>query len=326
MPGGGLRVSRTGWAIAVLAVFCIAAGFIAWRHATGDAPAAHDAESAHQLKDSEGGDVVLADENVSPSRAQEEKLPERSADFAAQLRAATDYLDFVRALMPAAQAGDAAAQFHIFRALDYCAVEYRFHIDRGGVRRTLDDALRTAAGRWPYDSETVRRVHARCHTLVESEGKELGERSKWLQLASDGGYPLAQAIASHRKPDSSPSGHSEELTNSEEGRRLLASAIRSGDPEVLWEIGNFGLAPKLDDDLAVPELAWILAACQRGVDCSPQSDTVRAMCVYDPNCQPYESAADILRRTDGTGFPALEARARWINEKIDAGDWAALGF
>ena len=25
-------------------------------------------------------------------------------------------------------------------------------------------------------------------------------------------------------------------------------------------------------------------------------------------------------------FPEIEARARWISEKIDAGDWESLGF
>jgi hypothetical protein len=83
--------------------------------------------------------------------------------------------------------------FTFFRALDYCAVEYRVHIDRGGVRRTLDDALKTAATRWPYDSEGVRLIYSRCHALAESNGKEFGEREEWLRLATEGGYPLAQA-------------------------------------------------------------------------------------------------------------------------------------
>jgi len=51
-----------------------------------------------------------------------------------------------------------------------------------------------------------------------------------------------------------------------------------------------------------------------------------AFCRYDPNCQPYESVADLFRRARGDDFPELEARARWISEKVDAGDWEALGF
>jgi hypothetical protein len=50
------------------------------------------------------------------------------------------------------------------------------------------------------------------------------------------------------------------------------------------------------------------------------------MCIYDRACQPYETVADLIRRATQNDFPALETRARWINEKIDAGDWKALGF
>ena len=57
-------------------------------------------------------------------------LPERE-DYAAQLRAASDYLEFARSLLPAARAGDHAAQFYIFRALDYCTVEYPAMFVRG---------------------------------------------------------------------------------------------------------------------------------------------------------------------------------------------------
>jgi hypothetical protein len=35
---------------------------------------------------------------------------------------------------------------------------------------------------------------------------------------------------------------------------------------------------------------------------------------------------DIFRRARGDDYPEIEARARWINEKIDAGDWETLGF
>jgi hypothetical protein len=319
-------MKRGGAVVLVAAVLCATAVIVWWRETGGPARSADYSDVTRKLRDAKDGEAVLLDAQPAQPPPGKNSAVERYPDYAGKLRAAPDYLEYARSLVDAARAGDHAAQFHIFRALDYCAIEYRFHIDRGGVRRTLDDALRTAAGRWPYDSETVRLVYARCHTMVESGANDLGKRSDWLKLASDGGYPPAQAIASHRNVDLPLSGDSEELTNSEEGRRLLASAIRSGDPEVLWEIGNFALAPKTDDDLAIPEQAWLLAACQRGLDCSPQSDAVRAMCIYDPNCQPYETVADVLRRADGTGFPDLEARARRINEKIDAGDWSALGF
>ncbi len=113
----------------------------------------------------------------------------------------------------------------------------------------------------------------------------------------------------------------------EQRRLMVAIAIRSRDPAVIWEVGNTPLGPPPEvGELSTDHLPWYLAACQRGLDCSPQSETVRQMCRFDPSCQPYESATDILRRGNENEFPELEARARWVNEKIDAGDWEALGF
>ncbi len=278
--------------------------------------------------------VDLADKNVLPAQApppeqvpaQAKQPPNRAADYGARLRAAPDYLDYVRSLIGAAHAGDRAAQFYVFRAFDYCAVEYRAHLYRRGVRGTLDDALKRAATRWPYDSETVRLVYTRCQRLMESDEFNLDKRGGWLKMASDAGYPLAQAVASHTRFGKSFDTTSGEVAASENGRRLLSQAIRSGDPEVLWEIGAYGLAPDRSDDVENADLDWFLAACQRGLECAPQSDRVRMLCMFDTNCQPYESVVDVIRRANENDFQQHEARARWINEKIDAGDWAALGF
>jgi len=247
-------------------------------------------------------------------------------DYEAQLRAAPDYLEFARSLVAAARAGDHAAQFYIFRALEYCTVEYRFHFGGRG-RRTLDDALKWAATHFPYDSETVRLVYARCHTFVESGAKDLGKRGEWLRLASDGGYPLAQVNAAKRQKLEGVSAAGDEAARYEESLRLVSLAIRSREPAVMWEVGN-SLFKDADTDSEgdVDDLAWLYAACLRGFDCTAQSDAVRDLCRYDPNCQPYESVADVFRRARGNDFPALEADAGWINEKLDAGDWEALGF
>jgi len=192
-------------------------------------------------------------------------------------------------------------------------------------KKTLDDALKWAASHWPYDSERVRLVYDRCHSLMESEGKDFGERGEWLRLASDGGYPLAQVMAAKQQQIKGVSA-GDDAAKDKESRRLASMAIRTRDPQVIWEIADSQLRSGAQGEADGDELAWFLAACQRGFDCSPQSDSVSAFCRYDPSCQPYESVADLFRRARGDDFPELEARARWINEKIDAGDWEALGF
>ena len=249
--------------------------------------------------------------------------PLEGEDYAAQLRAASDYLEFARSLLPAARAGDHAAQFYIFRALDYCTREYRAYFGRGPAWRTLDDAMRRATTRWPYDSELVRGIYTQCHTLVETGSNEFGERDEWLRMASDGGYPLAQVTYAQNQWHAM-SGPEDDATL-EARRRLVGKAIRSRDPAVVSAVADVILAPE-GQGYEWDYLAWRLAACQRGFDCSPQSDFVKWSCYGDTNCQPYETAIDLIRRATGNDFLEVEARARWINEKIDAGDWEAMGF
>lgn len=249
-------------------------------------------------------------------------------DYAAQLRAASDYLEFARSLLSAARAGDHAAQFYIFRALEYCNDEYNLYFMRRGIRHSLDDALKMAvtAG-WPFDPEVVRRAYTRCHTLLEAGAAELGDRREWLRLASDGSYPLAQVNAARNQFRELPGVIDDNDANRDQRRALLAKAIRSRDPEVIWEIANIPpghLDPEGNADRE--QMAWHIAACQRGFDCSPQSEAVRWACMWDRACQPYESVYDIFRRARGEGMLEVEVRAREINEKIDAGDWESLGF
>jgi hypothetical protein len=77
-------------------------------------------------------------------------------DFAAQFRVATDYLAFVRSAKPAAEAGDTQAQFLIYRALQFCRVEYPFFFRPRGRALTLDEGLPRSATRRLYNAEYAR--------------------------------------------------------------------------------------------------------------------------------------------------------------------------
>ena len=171
-------------------------------------------------------------------------------------------------------------------------------------------------------------MHGRCQTLFDSDTKDLGDRHEWLLQAAGGAYPLAMVVAAQRQWTQSVGRDNDDPEKAEQRRRLVAIAIRSREPEVIWEVGSTVLSSE-EDPVGENEFdhsAWGLAACLRGLDCSHQAPWMWHMCRYDQNCQPYESWPDILRRTSGNDFPQIEARARWINEKIDAGDWEALGF
>ena len=319
-------MKRVGWT-ALVAALCAVMAILWWRFGGERAQLAKAGEPTHLPPANAAIAHVSAVTLESRPPSQGMPPPVQTADYPAQLRAASDYLEFVRSLLAAARAGDHAAQFQIFRALDYCDDGYRGYFDRKRGRLTLDEALKRAWTHWPYESEEVRHVYDRCHTLMESGAPEFATRMEWLQRSAAGGYPLAQIIAAQQQWQGTIASNSDSAEKREQRRLMVASAIRSRDPAVIWEVGNTPLGPEPEDgELSTDNVPWYLAACQRGLDCSAQSEIVRLICRWDPRCQPYESVTDVIRRGNENEFPEFEARARWINEKIDAGDWEALGF
>jgi len=313
-------MKRSGSFFLIALVLCAVAVALWWRVGDERAQLANASDPDRSPSAAAASEEApVSGRGSAPVPSQDTPPPVEREDYAAQLRAASDYLEFARSLLPAARGGDHAAQFHVYRALDFCGDGYRAYFDRGRVRRTLDDAMRWAAARPPLDPEEIRLVYERCHTLMDSGAKDLGEKEAWLNLAAEGGYPRAQVRLAHELDvghGDPPATESPELR--EKVRQLAGAALRSREPEVIWEMTELTRA---DDGVA-----WMVAACQRGMDCSSQSDYVKWLCGYDRNCQPYESLVDIIQRQQASEYPEIEARARWINGKIDAGDWEALGF
>ncbi|HUQ09786.1 MAG TPA: hypothetical protein VM146_05675 [Steroidobacteraceae bacterium] len=260
-----------------------------------------------------------------PVAAAERQVPANA--IAQAFRAATDYLEFVRGIHGAAKAGDPAAQYYLFRSLEYCHGLFRAYFGRPGKSRTLDEGLQWAARGAPaLDVDEARRVNDRCRALEESDLTVFGEREQWLQSAALAGQPNAQVEYAGKLLFSSNDLPGEESARSrEDARDLVRKALASHDPEVIFAAGNLVALrtahPEKDHDV----LAWMLAACDRGMDCGPADERTRTICRFDSNCQPYESLVDMVRR-QVEDFPGVEGRSREINRLIDDGDWDALGF
>lgn len=220
-----------------------------------------------------------------------------AASYAERFRAATDYLELARSLHAAARSGDVSAQFFLYRAMEQC--------QPGGPARQDE----------------------RCRTFRESGVRELGESEQWLQMAAVGGYPRAQIVYAARLTGSLQSLPPDEASRTvEDARRQVAAALVSRDPEVVFDAASVlilrsgGRHPALGD-----KEAWWLAACSRGLDCTPESERTRQVCRMDGNCQPYESLPDVIRR-DSMDFESVSRRAAEINRALDAGDLDSLGF
>jgi len=63
--------------------------------------------------------------------------------------------------------------------------------------------------------------------------------------------------------------------------------------------------PAHDDE----SIVWMIAACQRGYDCSVENEEFRYACALEDACQPFDTVVDMLHRQRPADFAALELRA-----------------
>jgi hypothetical protein len=258
------------------------------------------------------------------SRAGASVAPEAAAsrDFEKELRNSNDRWEFAASVLDEAKRGNGAAQYYLSLALSDCMVFDNMFFRDGDRRRTYDEAMQAAVKRGGINWEYVSGVYTRCKRLLESGEAPFGTADEWMQAAVDSGYPVAQAsaardlaIKARYEPD--PDKARDQRENA---RRLALEALGTKDPAAIMAVGD--VASWLDSRNGTDEprqWVWLLAACERGLDCSRQSTMYQFRCgVFDPQCQPGENGmVDVLRRESGSRFLDLERRAQELNAKID---------
>ena len=264
---------------------------------------------------------------------------EASDTSTADLSNSSDYYAFIRNSISAARAGDADAQFSIWRATDYCAEDGRFYFVRGERTLSLEEGLAWAIRRnVPY--ATAQRVYDRCREFLESQTPiDTAASIQWLNAAAAQGDPIAQAVLAAKILEAdmlrgfadasgaeSPRAVVENLDYTKSPAELLQSAIKSREPEVLFKIGDMmTLLDPNAPDVSVQRLAWMAVACERGLDCSAQADWVAASCLT-AECSSINSNTEIVRIIAGDRWSEVQERARQLGEDLDAGRWDELGL
>lgn len=251
----------------------------------------------------------------------------RQPDYRAQMRNADDYWDFAQGIVGAARDGDGAAQYYLWRALAYCDALYDWyfidHLPGGAIRhRTIDEALQYTATRRAFTADDVRKIQGRCQRLRSEPQIPFGKANDWMEAAIAARYPEAQVMATFRKALESRQQPTPEAgrSMSEEARRMALDALRTRDPAVIAGLSDVaGILGPNNAETRNKAWVWRLAACQRETNCDAIADWMRVFCNMDTQCQPYETATDIIRRTTGNDYDEIERRARELNEKIDAG-------
>jgi hypothetical protein len=106
----------------------------------------------------------------------------------------------------------------------------------------------------------------------------------------------------------------DQMTN--EIRALAKDAIRSKDPEAIFRLAY---VESITGRSGTPEDvagAWMLAACQRGLECGRDSEAFQFFCKWDPACHPSESLVDLFRRRPR--FDEFQRLANELNARLDA--------
>jgi hypothetical protein len=287
---------------------------------------------------SSGKDLARGEPVKEPSRATEESAhgdsvvqhvaPQR--DFHEELKNSEDRWEFAASVLAEAKGGNGAAQYYLAVALYDCRAFDQMYFRDGNRHRTYDEVMQSAVKRGGISWEYVSGVFKRCKRLVEAKETPFGDPDEWMKAAFENGNPLAQAqtavnIAWKARFEGQADRAREER---EEARRLAFEALRTKDPAALVLVGDVASALDPRQGADNPhQWVWLLAACERGLDCSRQSTWYQFRCSADSKCQPYENGVvDFVRRETGGRFLELERRAKELNAKLDHDQFDDLGI
>lgn len=208
-------------------------------------------------------------------------VPPRRATLGEQFERADDLYVFLQALLPAAAAGDADAAWMASRVYDYCAAHAA---DPAAYARDTDALVRMGLGASEAMARARERVGHRCRQFTPGDG--LGRELVVLQR-------LEAAEAGSLAAEASLLAMGEPLDDDEAYRRGLAERVQeSADAEAFSALAPaMGLAasgdPAFSGQVAgtrAAELAWQLAACGLGLDCSSQGTLMTSMCANGGVC------------------------------------------
>jgi TPR repeat protein len=259
-------------------------------------------------------------------------------DYKKEFASSNNYWEFAHAILPAAKAGNAAAQFYLYRVLERCDEYNRMYFQHRGQHLALDQGLQFAVQRH-LSIDVAQSVFDRCHLFQENDLTELGSATDWLEKATDAGHPLAEATTAGKILEQdmrrrlaqaggvpNPS-NSVEVGNGADPRELLKSAVRSKDPEVIFSIGEAqSLLNPSNSDTNATRFAWWLVACQRGFDCSGDAEWVKSGCAEASPCSSASGPSELIRILSRDEWPEVQQRAQEISSKLDAGKWDDLGL
>ncbi|HLF10565.1 MAG TPA: hypothetical protein VJA26_05070, partial [Gammaproteobacteria bacterium] len=122
---------------------------------------------------------------------------------------------------------------------------------------------------YPGRVSEVAQRYERCGTFYERGFADFTESENFLSDAAAAAYP--QAMLDLAKSLLATEEESSKAENPEFIRALVTQALASGDPEVLMAAGTLS-SPTIGILDQVTAVAFAIAACELGLDCSSESE------------------------------------------------------
>jgi hypothetical protein len=238
------------------------------------------AGSGLQVEVARLGAAVEPGSGVVDTARPAQALPTRSRRRAA-FEQATDLYAFAGSLAPAVQAGDPEALWMMSRVYEYCADYAAAPADYASDTRAIADMQSRAAAARVAARE---RVSARCRRFVPADGLSYTAIVALTTEAAEAGDLAAEAallaMGEPLRPEAEyRAGLVERVRESRDPEAFVALApamgVRaSGDPALAGEVAGTQLT----------EVAWQVAACELGMDCSADSALMTAHCANGGIC------------------------------------------
>jgi hypothetical protein len=220
-----------------------------------------------------------------------------------------DFLQFLKAAVPAAKAGDGRAAWYIGQGLQLCMAALR-NIYGGHPEESLEAQLQQELAQMhpntpQYLRDELVRKARRCFSLSNAKENPWGgppqTPEQWMAQAYAAGDPLAQVdVAARAVADLMADAQMPEDVRAAKVRVVrdnLRSAVESGDPDALY---SAGMLVANNEKYTSQGLAAALAACDLGRDCTaanPESGFYE--CVQSGRCPPGLDFPSLLQQGMG---------------------------
>ncbi len=112
----------------------------------------------------------------------------------------------------------------------------------------------------------------------------------------------------------------------EKARAAAIGAVSaSADPSIVFGMADFVTGARKTRQRAAQLIsAWELLGCERGYDCSAQSDVMLTTCNFDPQCQDKPTFVEHLEVINGAAFSNVQQLANEIGAAVDSHDPAPI--